>query len=85
MSKEMKAVKEYLYSKYGTRCEICGKEFSRAELTGHHIIMRSKGGKITENNILIACCNCHFGKINHIPYDSEEYWALMHKALQHRK
>lgn len=85
MSKEMYAMKEYLYSKYGQRCEVCGKEFSKAELTGHHIIMRSKGGQITENNILIACYNCHFGTINHMKYGSKEYWRLMHKSLEHRK
>ena len=85
MSKEMKAVKEYLYSKYGQCCEVCGKEFRKSELTGHHIIMRSKGGEISEDNILIACYNCHFGVINHIEYDSEEYWELMRKSLAHRK
>ena len=85
MSKEMKAVKEYLYSKYGQRCEVCGKEFRKSELTGHHIIMRSKGGEISEDNILIACHKCHFGVINHIEYDSEEYWELMNKSLAHRK
>lgn len=85
MSKEMKVVKENLYSKYGTRCEVCGKEFSRAELTGHHIVMRCKGGKITEKNILLACHHCHFVVINSIPYNSKEYWELMEKSLQHRK
>ena len=85
MSKEMKAVKEYLYSKYGQRCEVCGKEFRKSELTGHHIIMRSKSGEISEDNILIACHNCHFGVINKIEYNSEEYWELMNKSLAHRK
>ena len=81
----MTAVKEYLYSKYGQRCEVCGKEFRKSELTGHHIIMRCKGGKITVDNILIACHNCHFGKINHMTYDSEEYWELMERCLRHRE
>ena len=84
MSKQMGAMKEYLYSKYGCRCEVCGKEFAKDELTGHHIVMRSKGGEVTEDNILIACYNCHFGKINHIKYDSKEYWDLMRKCLAHR-
>ena len=85
MAKEMRAMKEYLYSKYGQRCEVCGKKFKKADLTGHHIIMKCKGGKITEDNILIACYNCHFGKINHIKYDSKEYWELMKKSLAHRE
>lgn len=85
MSHEMKAAKEYLFDKYGCRCEVCGKEFKKTELTGHHIIMRSKGGEISETNILICCYNCHFGKINHTEYDSKEYWELMNKSLEHRK
>ena len=85
MSREMRAMKEYLFDKYGTKCEVCGKEFSKAELTGHHIIMRSKGGKITEDNILIACYNCHFGRINHMKYNSKEYLELMQQSLAHRK
>lgn len=84
MSREMKAMKEYLFFKYGCRCEVCGKEFKKNELTGHHIIMRCKGGKVTEDNILIACCHCHFGVINNVEYNSKEYWALMEKSLEHR-
>lgn len=85
MSKEMRNIKERLYQKYGIYCEVCGKKFKKTELTGHHIIMKCKGGKITEDNILIACWHCHFDVINHIKYDSEEYWELMRKSLRHRK
>jgi 5-methylcytosine-specific restriction endonuclease McrA len=85
MSKEMRNVKERLYQKYGTYCEVCGKKFKKTELTGHHIVMRCKGGKITEGNILIACWHCHFDVINHLKYDSKEYWDLMRKSLEHRK
>ena len=81
----MRNIKERLYQKYGTYCEVCGKKFEKTELTGHHIIMKCKGGKITEDNILIACWHCHFDVINHIKYDSEEYWELMCKSLRHRK
>ena len=84
MSKEMKVVKERLFAKHGMRCEVCGRILKRRELTGHHIIMKCRGGKITEDNILIACYDCHFGWINHIKYDSEEYWELMNKSLEHR-
>lgn len=85
MSKEMRVVKDKLYQKYGKVCEVCGKKFKKEQLTGHHIIMRCVGGKITEDNILIACYGCHFGVINTIEYDSDEYWALMNASLAHRK
>ena len=84
MSREMHLVKEYLYSKYGCRCEVCKRWFKPCELTGHHIIMKCRGGNISKTNILIACYHCHFGLINNIVYNSKEYWDLMHKSLAHR-
>lgn len=85
MSKEIRAVKDYLFGKYGLRCEVCGQEFGRAELTAHHIIMVCKGGEASVENILIACKDCHFKKINKMEYDSKEYWLLMKKSLAHRE
>lgn len=84
MSNQMCTIKDKLFVKYGKRCEVCGKKFKKEKLSGHHIVMKSVGGKINEDNILIACYNCHFGVINKIEYDSEEYWELMHKCLEHR-
>ena len=84
MSKEMKIVKERLYLKYGQKCEVCGKEFGKAELTGHHIIEKCRGGKISEDNILIACYHCHFVVINNMVWGSKEYWDLMYRSLVHR-
>lgn len=85
MSKQMHAVKDKLYAKYGKYCEVCGKKFKANKLTGHHVIMKSRGGEISEKNILIACEHCHFEVINKIKYDSQEYWDLMNKSLEHRK
>lgn len=84
MSKKMKAIKNKLFAKYGKRCEVCGEKFKREGLTGHHIIPKSRGGKLSEENILIACYQCHFAIIHNIEYDSEEYWNLMQKSLEHR-
>lgn len=85
MSKKMHAIKDKLYAKYGKRCEVCGKKFKAKDLTGHHIVMKSRGGEISEENILIACEHCHFEVINKMKYGSKEYWDLMNKALEHRK
>ena len=85
MSKKMHAVKNRLYAKYGKRCEVCGKKFKVNGLTGHHICPKSHGGEITEDNILIACYQCHFEVIHNLEYDSQEYWDLMNKSLEHRK
>ena len=84
MSREMRCVKEYLFKKYGCRCEVCKRSFKPKELTGHHIIMKSKGGKVKNTNILIVCYYCHFVLINSMKYNSKEYWTLMRQSLEHR-
>ena len=85
MSRDMRNTKEYLYNKYGCYCEVCKKKFPKKELTGHHIIMKCRGGKIDIRNILIACYHCHFGVINSIKYNTKEYWYLMNKSIAHRE
>lgn len=84
MSREMHSVKSYLFARYGCYCEVCGRKFKPNELTGHHIIMKCKGGKINRHNIMLACHHCHFVVINSIPYNTKEYWRLMWKSLAHR-
>ena len=85
MSKRMRNVKLELCRMYGCRCEVCKREFKFKNLTGHHIIEKSKGGKITLDNIMLACYDCHFKRINHIKYNSKEYHELMTESLAHRK
>ena len=85
MAGEMRIVKDSLFAKYGLRCEVCKKEFSEEELTGHHIIMQCRGGPTTEKNVLLACVKCHFEVINKIEYGTEEYWELMNECLKHRQ
>ena len=84
MAKKMHAIKDKLFAKYGKRCEVCGEKFKREGLTGHHILPKSHGGEITEENILITCYQCHFATIHKLEYDGEEYRELMRKSLQHR-
>lgn len=84
MSRDVSLTKNYLYGKYGYYCEVCKRRFEPKELTGHHIIMKCKGGSANVKNILIACYHCHFVVINSIKYNSREYWRLMNKSLAHR-
>ena len=85
MSKKMHAIKDKLFEKYGKRCEVCKRKFKAKGLTGHHIVPKSCGGEISEDNILITCYQCHFEVINNTKYDTKEYWDLMNKSLAHRK
>lgn len=42
---------------YGNVCMRCG--WSEARCDGHHIILKSQGGKFTIENGIILCPNCH--------------------------
>ena len=45
-------------------CGYCGKKFPMRELTFDHVIPRSKGGKNTADNLLMACVKCNTMKGN---------------------
>ena len=46
---------DYINERDGGRCLVCGKQADEQ----HHIIMRSKCGKDTPNNIISLCLICH--------------------------
>jgi 5-methylcytosine-specific restriction endonuclease McrA len=46
-------------------CGYCGQRFPMRELTFDHVIPRSKGGKNTADNLLMACVKCNTMKGNH--------------------
>jgi 5-methylcytosine-specific restriction endonuclease McrA len=48
-----------LIGKYGNKCQICGKELSRGEITIDHIVPLSKGGSDEFSNCQIACFECN--------------------------
>lgn len=46
-------------------CGYCGNKFPVRELTFDHVVPRSKGGKNTADNLLMACVKCNTMKANH--------------------
>jgi 5-methylcytosine-specific restriction endonuclease McrA len=48
-------------------CQYCGKRFSGSELTFDHLIPRSKGGKTTWENVVMACASCNSKKADRMP------------------
>jgi 5-methylcytosine-specific restriction endonuclease McrA len=73
----MKAIKEQYYAEVGHVCWLCQKHFTKHNLTGHHVIPFRVCKDTIKNNIVILCYNCHFGRINYIPYPSQEYNKVM--------
>lgn len=48
-------------------CQYCGKRFTSHELTFDHLIPRSRGGKTTWDNVVMACEPCNSKKANKMP------------------
>jgi 5-methylcytosine-specific restriction endonuclease McrA len=53
---------EEIKNYFDNRCAYCGKE---KPLQQEHFIPVSKGGEYTHNNIIPACGDCNFKKLNH--------------------
>lgn len=48
-------------------CQYCGKKLLSSEITMDHILPRSRGGKLTWENIVLACSRCNLKKGNRTP------------------
>lgn len=75
-------IKQRLFDDYGYVCWLCGKEKTRENLTLHHIHQFCYTHTTTYEDSMILCCDCHFGVVNKIEYDSEEYWKMMNEVLE---
>lgn len=75
-------IKQRLFDDYGYVCWLCDKEKTREKLTLHHIHQFCYTHTTTYDDSMILCCDCHFGIVNKIKYNSKEYWQLMNEILE---
>ncbi len=57
----------------GNRCQYCALDFPNSELTLDHIIPKSRGGRNTWENLVVACKKCNQKKGAKIPQESGMY------------
>ena len=50
---------EDLIERDGAACVWCGRDLWRRDLTREHVVPRSRGGHMTEENALVACRPCN--------------------------
>ena len=48
-----------IYHRDGNQCQYCGEKPKLSELSIDHLIARSRGGKTTWENCVLACTNCN--------------------------
>ncbi len=64
---EVKFSRRNIFDRDECRCQYCGRKFDRSELTLDHVIPRSRGGKTTWDNIVLACLKCNIRKGCRLP------------------
>ena len=60
-----------LFLRDGHQCQYCGKHPSKQELSIDHVIPRSRGGKDTWENLVIACQKCNVRKGDRTPEEAD--------------
>jgi 5-methylcytosine-specific restriction endonuclease McrA len=53
-----------LYRRDGSRCQYCGSKLPTSELSIDHVVPKSRGGKTTWENCVLACIPCNVRKGN---------------------
>lgn len=60
--RQLKFSRRNIYLRDDHRCQYCGKVPKKEELTIDHVLPRSKGGKTTWENVVLACIRCNMKK-----------------------
>lgn len=60
--RQLKFSRRNIYLRDNHTCQYCGKVPKKEELTIDHVVPRSKGGKTTWENVVLACIKCNMKK-----------------------
>jgi 5-methylcytosine-specific restriction endonuclease McrA len=59
-----------VYARDDDTCQYCGRVFSTKDLSLDHVIPRSRGGRSTWENLVVACHRCNRRKDNRTPEEA---------------
>jgi 5-methylcytosine-specific restriction endonuclease McrA len=65
--RQVKFSRRNIFQRDGYRCQYCGCVPAKDSLTIDHVVPRSKGGKTTWDNIVLACLKCNMRKGDKTP------------------
>lgn len=68
--RHVKFSRRNIYLRDNHTCQYCGVIPPRDELTIDHVIPRSRGGKTTWENVVLACVRCNTKKGNKLPSEA---------------
>jgi len=68
--KDIRFSRRNIFERDKNTCQYCGAKLARAELTIDHVIPRSRGGRDSWTNLVLACVKCNVKKGNRIPAEA---------------
>jgi 5-methylcytosine-specific restriction endonuclease McrA len=71
--REVVLSRKNIFERDKNTCQYCTKKLSREDLTIDHVIPRSRGGKNSWDNLVIACYACNARKKNRLPSEANMY------------
>jgi 5-methylcytosine-specific restriction endonuclease McrA len=72
-----------LYKRDHFECQYCGEKPKTSELTLDHVMPKSRGGKTTFDNCVLACVTCNFKKADRTPKEAHMKLRRKPKRPQH--
>jgi 5-methylcytosine-specific restriction endonuclease McrA len=66
---QVKFSRRNIYLRDHNTCQYCGSTPPRSELTIDHVIPRSRGGRTTWENVVLACTRCNTKKGSRLPQE----------------
>ena len=66
----VKFTRANIYTRDKYRCQYCGRQASKAELNIDHLVPRSRGGRSTWENVVVACIPCNRHKADRLPTEA---------------
>ena len=68
--RELVLNRKNLFERDRNTCQYCGRRIARELLTIDHVTPRSRGGKNTWENLVLACITCNKKKQNRLPEEA---------------
>jgi 5-methylcytosine-specific restriction endonuclease McrA len=70
VKREVRLSRKNIFERDQSTCQYCGKRFSKSDFTIDHVMPRSRGGRDTWENLVLACVKCNVKKGNRTPNEA---------------
>jgi 5-methylcytosine-specific restriction endonuclease McrA len=69
--KEVRFSRRSIFERDKSTCQYCGTKLAKSELTIDHVMPRSRGGRDTWDNLVLACVKCNVRKGDRTPIEAD--------------